>query len=339
MPYLSQKQECQLIEKARAGSQDALEELADVFHGPIRGCVQGKGLSPHDAEDVAQNVWIEVQKRIRMPSEDGGYDPDRARLFTYTSRIASSRVVDWWRERQRAPRAVDDSADEDDNESRQPVTDPEEDPSQIVERLERLLFVNRELFRLAFLCGGYPHEQLAFAFVKLIDQKPTDVESAHGRKRLGELVEEFLESYRLATRFAQEEFNKYPPLLGPLRARLSLAVGLLFERAPEDTRDLVAALAQELVLSTRMQDYCARTGPTHPFSYWTHSVARRVRKVLGVESREKQPDELEDEVLGELMGRQEGDGRVEPLPRQGCNRCALREVPPCRGTIREEARE
>jgi RNA polymerase sigma-70 factor, ECF subfamily len=117
--------EGRLIAGLRRGDPDALAQAHRDYGGAVLGYLRRMIKDPGGAEDVHQEVFLEVWRR--GPS----FDPARATLGTWILLIARSRAIDHLRKRVPEPRdplapavlAVGD-----------PEQDPETSPDALVER-------------------------------------------------------------------------------------------------------------------------------------------------------------------------------------------------------------
>lgn len=75
------RQEAQLLARARAGDLDAFARLVDAHAGRVLALLRRLGLGAHDAEEVAQEVFVRAWRSL------GAFE-GRARLSTWLYRIA-----------------------------------------------------------------------------------------------------------------------------------------------------------------------------------------------------------------------------------------------------------
>ena len=158
---MDQARERQLTRAAQGCSRDAFGELVTAYEQPLCTHVLGWGLPRHDAEDMVQEIWAEAWERIHRGPNQGGYDPQKGRFYTWVVYVARYKILDWWRKRREHVGLPEDA----DGQLPAGPFLPPDDRDASTERLR--LLVSCELFRLSFLCGGYPHEQLAFGWVVL----------------------------------------------------------------------------------------------------------------------------------------------------------------------------
>ncbi len=114
-----------LVAGLRRGDPDALAQAHRDYGGAVLGYLRRTLGDPGSAEDVHQEVFLEVWRR--GPS----FDPARATLGTWILLIARSRAIDHLRKRvpePRDPQAPGALA------AREPEQDPETSPDAVVER-------------------------------------------------------------------------------------------------------------------------------------------------------------------------------------------------------------
>jgi len=81
-----------LVGSARSGDSACLEELSGILHKEIFSMVYHRTGSRMDAEDVTQETFLEMSRKIRQLK-----DPDRFKSWLY--RIALNRVKDFHRKK------------------------------------------------------------------------------------------------------------------------------------------------------------------------------------------------------------------------------------------------
>ena len=124
--------ERRLARRLRARDPKALQDLHDDLGAAVFGFLRHALRDPWAAEDVAQQVFLEVWQR------GGEYDPGRASPLTWVMTIARSRAIDHLRRRVPEPRDPAGAADAASH-------------SELDELLER--------WRLAALIGRLPEQE------------------------------------------------------------------------------------------------------------------------------------------------------------------------------------
>lgn len=80
--------EQELVAGLRARDQKAFSYLYDHYAGALNGVVSGIVTLPEAAEDVLQQVFVNIWKRIES------YDESKGRLFTWMMNIARNAAID-----------------------------------------------------------------------------------------------------------------------------------------------------------------------------------------------------------------------------------------------------
>lgn len=175
--------ERRLIAGLRRGDPDALSEIHRTYAGVVLGYLRGALRDPGAAEDVHQEIFLEVWRR------GSGYDPERASLGTWIMLIARSRAIDHLRKR--VPEPLDPQSpagaalDEREDES--------ESPDLLVERWGMAVLVARlpddqaRILRMRFHEG---FSQTEIAERTGIPLGTVKTHMVRGLRRLRELMEE-----------------------------------------------------------------------------------------------------------------------------------------------------
>ncbi|MGE0027135.1 MAG: sigma-70 family RNA polymerase sigma factor [Thermoleophilia bacterium] len=178
-PARPARAERRMASRLRRGDPDALAEVHRTYGGMVLGYLRNALGDPAAAEDVHQEVFLEVWRR------GPGYDPDRSSLGTWVMLIARSRAIDHLR--RRIPEPVDPQAPH--------VTeteDPAASPDLLVERwamavhLARIPEDQARILRMRFHEGLSQTEIAARTGIPLGTVKTYMV---RGLRRLRELME------------------------------------------------------------------------------------------------------------------------------------------------------
>lgn len=95
-----------LIGRAKAGSREAMETLLAQYRPPILQYLLGRGLSEHDAEDIAQEVFLEIARDGFLRGADRAKGRFRTLLLRVTQHVSASS----FRKKYSAKRAGDRTA-------------------------------------------------------------------------------------------------------------------------------------------------------------------------------------------------------------------------------------
>ena len=337
MAALSRTQQGRLAEEVRSGNHRAFERLFGDCRLRLRGYILSwPGMDEAKAAEVEQDVSTKAWAKLAVPVRSGGFDSTRASFLTWVKRyIARPAVL-----RALSPagsgvpgKLVRIGAEE--------AALGSELPDGRARPPHELLIASADdrirsgaydwLFLCTFRCGGYPHQQLAFAFSKLvygssshraIEGSPERVDRMHGDTRLAALLEEFWLAYKRESHvFDAEILCRWKGYLKPVRRRLAMTVGDLMRYYPATARQGLAPIRGARVGETCLSDYCAsdQARRSAAISDWCDKVEKRVRRVLRID-----PGVPGDE-LPDLLGRRACRERFEP----DCGtRCKLRHACP-----------
>lgn len=102
-PEPQQVSDEELARQAAAGSSDAFDTLASRWERPLFEFLQRRARCAHDAEDLAQQVFVSVWRNLRR------FDPSR-RFGPWIYAVARRALVDHWRAAARRPALVEEGA-------------------------------------------------------------------------------------------------------------------------------------------------------------------------------------------------------------------------------------
>ena len=330
-----------LVTAAQAGDPEAFNQLVSSFERALKGFILGRipELMKDDVDDIAQEVWLAVLTRLRLAGGTDAYDPAKGAFYTWLTTCRAKYIVKQWvtrvlrRTSRESPASPDENVEE---RTQEPAGLEEGHPDAIArfeEQLRLRLAVFNEVLRLAFLCGGYPHQQLAFGYSKLLYGRTVQgdsrkVDAQHGHVPLAPLCEDFWRDYCAAVSLDAEASRRLSDYLAPVRTRAAMFVEDLFKFSPVLLAQL-RAFHGRVAGTLSFRDHYTQRGFTTAIPDWCDKVARRVRAVLGLES-----DAALEETVEELAVR----GTEGPLTPRGCQRCKLRDASPCRERLAAEFR-
>lgn len=328
-----------LVEAARRGDRIAFDRAVQMSHRALLGFLRAH--MPADLvepEVVAQKVWIAVWDGLRLSVADGGFDPDRGSFHAfvcYRYAVYILRREMSARAKQRAREVSLERWEEETGRGTGAAPADDASPWGALAQAESLrvkLAAFREVFRILFLCGGYPHQQLAVAFSKYVYGENADrvqrVDREHGSVPLAALADDLAGRCRTMSEAPAEAETDWPDThLRPLRMRLSLRLDELMKSDPT-SREHFHALGARQSGETNLADYCAehKGGFTAAIPDWCYKVEKRVRQILGVGDEPFSGDALEKTARREGVA----GGRM-----RACGKCKLRAAPPC-GNVRSE---
>jgi RNA polymerase sigma factor (sigma-70 family) len=263
----------ELVALARAGDRDAFDRLHGLYEKVIYGFVRVRLADDGDAQDLAQDTWLQVWQKLPT------YDPARASFVTFAKYWASVLLLRAYdrRDRRRGVEVL--------------VRDlirhnldltGEEGVGDILDRLtaraahaaepDQLVEVYGELLRATFASPSPPHQLIAFGFIKALGWPPRRVAAELSDTRLDQAERQlelgYVEQSQLPDRHVGPSFD-------PLRQRMQLRFGEAV--ADRKTQATYPHLADHVVGETRLRDYYTGDDPTTDLTQWWYAVHRRVR--------------------------------------------------------------
>lgn len=112
--------ELNIVHKAQQGDAEAFARLVEAYQGPVYRLALGMGLSPHDAEEVAQEAFVAAWRGL--PNFRGD-----SRFFTWLYQLTSHAAIDFLRREKRHGNTVE-------LEQRPEISDGENQPEKIAEK-------------------------------------------------------------------------------------------------------------------------------------------------------------------------------------------------------------
>ncbi len=169
----------QLLASLQRGDEDAVEKLYAEFGGTVFGYLVKTLGDRGAAEDVQQQVFLEVWKR------GASYDPQRAGLLTWIMQIARSRAIDQLRKRIPDPVDIDEQTPTDSTTADE-FTSEMHDKWHIAHLLKQLPSEESDLLRARFYEGKSQSEIADETGVALGTVK---MRMVSGLRRLRELID------------------------------------------------------------------------------------------------------------------------------------------------------
>ena len=112
--------ELNVIHRAQQGDAQAFAELVKAYQGPVYRLALGMGLSPHDAEEVAQETFVAAWRGL--PNFRGD-----SKFFTWLYQLTHHAAIDFLRREKRHGNTADLAECPE-------IGDGEDQPEKIVER-------------------------------------------------------------------------------------------------------------------------------------------------------------------------------------------------------------
>lgn len=274
----------ELARVAQSGDRAALSDLAATVVPKLTNRARDRFYRKNDCEDLAHDTWRRLQENLPT------YDTSQP-LWPWASTILRHVCIDAIRKDKDA--GEQQLSREQEMESRDDSRGQESGPLDILVKLEEYSRKRRNIFRVWVILwryGGYPHQQLAFAYCRLISgdllMRPSKVCERHGRTKLDDLARECYEDYRRGTRFFEgdKEAKELRIAMNPLFEHLACQFGELCWVNPHDNikaydRDLLETRTGR----TSMSSYAAegKLQSRHIYN-WVDKVYRRImREMLG----------------------------------------------------------
>jgi len=163
-----------VLARARSGDADALERVFRHFEAPVYTLARRLTRTPHDAEDVLQETFLEVVRSISRFRADGSF-------AGWIRRVAASKAL--MRLRARESRPVEDELSDEvaDTAPAPPTTLPER--LDLEAALARLSDAARAVIWLHDV-EGYSHDEIAALMGKTASFSKSQLARAHARLRV-----------------------------------------------------------------------------------------------------------------------------------------------------------
>lgn len=330
-----------LIDEVRAGNNDRYVQLVDMYKKQLAGYVwtnaQGT-LGKEDIEDILQDTWAELYLRIKDPSAQGQYDSARGSFYTYIVNMARYKIL----KRLKNVYMTQDVSTFDKDAEGTPAIERLPDTDEIIPENALLLEAESrvrhdaymELLRMVFLCGGYPHQQLAFAISKLllgrrsrrgVEGKIDILYNQLGSIPLSGIFLKFIGAMEKRKEHKREVLAEILPLLEPLKKRLNLSLeALMAEDKPSS--DFFKSILSKQAQETCFKDYYeiskhagaekSTTQISNTVANWILKLEERIRRLLGMESGGPCSDDVDIHAAS-------GSRKAE------CRKCKFRMLPTC----------
>lgn len=293
-------EELAVIKKAQEGDPEALASLISRYTNVVRvhiGSCVPKGRGWEDAEDLEQETWKEIAKRIKE------YNPDRGTYRSFVRFWAGIIVSRYWRRKARERQelrfvyvamvadlrrqfpnyatreAMKEFIDYDVPELGQAEPEPEISADFFLKSLN-----------VVFDASDPPHQWIVFGFNKLLSMPPKEVHHFPEEFRpllnwpprrivdelsdipLRHLMDRFLDAYLKVANFPVDIENRIRAFFEPIRANMNRRFAETV-RAPE-TLATYPALCDRVIGDTTLRDYFTGN-PGANIAHWWSAVRRR----------------------------------------------------------------
>jgi hypothetical protein len=350
-----------LIEEITVQTENRLADIKRSLYEQLLMYIQiSFSTGEKHAKDIAEKVWGQLVEDINLSPERGGYNTFQFKksFFNY---ITSTYIPDY------KSNSKEVSLDE--------INFVEENLESLgndlgyekIEEVYDLLKLKfnslKELFKLVFLCGGYPHEQLAFGFSQLvygkltatrnknalpkkpltsnsdsfkrqrgIEGKPAEVAKNHANTSLDKLKSDFWEAF-VSTSYPDEQADFYKNeleilkgYLSPLEKRLNLTVDKLNDIVIIGSSEISAK--NRKISSTCLTDYKkADRNLVSKISDWCIYVKETVYNIIyyKIDNTSGEKPSASIETLEKISKHTQNKYKIRP----GDCQCKLKNLPPC----------
>lgn len=273
-----------LATSAQAGDRMALDQLAVALVPQLEARARCKFYRTQDFQDLAHDAWCRIQMHL------SDFDPSRP-FWPWACTILDNLCKDALSKR-KSLRWDGLSTDVDDERPLgQEMVDHSEAPGLLIERREAFFRVWTVLWE----SGGYPHQQLAFGYCKLLygDQPgtkgrsagaPTEVCMKHGHSDLDHLADRFFSDFLEAAEIPEGTgtANDVQTAMKPLFDRLGQLFGTLVAMLmPQDDCKRYGAVAQMRTGATSMSSYAEGGNlQSRHISDWSDKVRKRIARAI-----------------------------------------------------------
>ena len=254
MEKLSKKRELELISGVISDDIDAKEELYEHFYQSVLGFFKVRIKNQLDAEDLTQEAFVLVERKLKAHK----YDP-KYRFYTFLRNFVLKPLLLVYFKRNPDQRIFDDTGS----------TEPDQD----------LNIVRLEMISLLFLCGGKPHQILAFCYRKLLEWKPMEMVNELSPCCLGKLSDKFNNAYYecVCLSVDYEYFISNYCML--FIEKLDKSVTIVY--AEPEYKSIRAECAHSIVKELQLKCfYGEKKQPAETVSGWTYRVMARLKKAV-----------------------------------------------------------
>jgi RNA polymerase sigma factor (sigma-70 family) len=265
----------QTIARAQQGDTEAFDALYAAHAGPIAGFIRPRVARDEDAQDVAQQTWLQVWTRL------ASYDPARASFYTFARYWASVMLLRHYDERSRRGVEIIIS----DLTLKYPNLVAEEGLAAIIERLAptavgplehpAVADVHTQLLRRSFDGSSPPHQVIAFGFSRVSGWTPREIARDRSNVPLRDLARELVGLYTSESGLPAELLQRvFTPFLMGLDRPFEVVV------SDPKTRATYPHLHGQIVGHTDLEDYYTGPDRADQITRWWYAVQRRVRKAV-----------------------------------------------------------
>jgi DNA-directed RNA polymerase specialized sigma24 family protein len=274
---LSLEEQKTLAKDACKGDKQAQDKIYLAYREAIFGYIRARSIQDADAEDISQDFWQQIFTR----KEICRYDPSRRVLYVFFRIIAHSRLIDYYRKRGRdhwVPIIEDEVSD--DEEVRGEGAGKTEDHIDFssladfqINSDDKLNSAYKIALEYLFRNGGYPHQVIVFAFIKLVDHwKPQKIIDKLSDLPLRQLCKRLYQEYLTESNLPEEEIVF---CFSYLEQGMDRLVGEVITDSA--SREKLKAYLDKSIGDTLLKDYFGKDA-SHSISDWCDKVRKRLGK-------------------------------------------------------------
>jgi hypothetical protein len=253
---LSKEEEYELIKRIENGDEAAKDELFKHFSQTVYGFFSARVYSPKDIKGLVDETFKVVENELKKRKFNPKY-----RFYTFLRNFAMLPV---WRIYLKTMKL---SGGEEIYENTA-YTEPDQDRH----------IVWLEMLRLLFLCGGKPHQIIAFCYCKLLEWKPVEMVNELSPFCLEKLSGQFNNTYyeRVCISVDYDYFITNYCML--FIEKLDKSVTIVYTESEYQSIQIEfeSAMVKELLL----RSFYTEMKPTLAISNWTYRVEARLKKAV-----------------------------------------------------------
>ncbi len=331
------------LESVRKGDNGGYIKLLDrydlLLFKFITKKAEGK-INEYDLKDILQDTWCEVYEKNCGIDPNKWYKPEIASFYTYIANLAVIRL----KKKKTELKGIIDIYNGSDEEQKIIIENiPDEDekiPESIIIKKDSILFrlqVKMELLRIILLCGGYPHQQLAFLVTKFIHGKRSQ-RAVEGKitvvyDMFGEAILPKVYEYATKEIMNKEDIGEYGEriikMMKPVEERFPYSIMQLTQK--DRNRKYYSNIFNMLVEETCFKNYyqlskdsniCKdRDQVSGTVSNWMEKVRRRICRLMDIpEGEHSTLFDREYESIPEISEKR-------------CVDCIFKSIPPCENQL------
>ena len=278
---IARDRELELIIKAKAGNTEALVEIWEAYIDAFKSFIN-KQLSHKieiDSEDLDEILNEAFQ--LLMSKKIQQYDPNKSGFFYFVTEFVLKQEVigEYIKDyiRFKTPKIPLTDLEErlsesDDFNSKSTYWNISLKPSKPEQAETFILF--RKIFELAFSEAGYPHQQIVFGFIKLLQWEPREIVKELSNKELNHLT--LMLEEEIITNYGDDDLRRY---FEPLRNKMASSIEEVIPAKATRTRELIGVSLSTKVGETILPHYWGNR-PAANLSNWVNDVSERISKLM-----------------------------------------------------------